>query len=109
MTIDPTDVRDAIFDTVYKIAKEDKDFIFIADDMDAFSLRKYKKDLPKQYINIGVAEQNMIDVAAGLASCGKKVCCFGICSYVTTRCYEQIKFSVCSMNLPVTILGIGAG
>lgn len=109
MKIDPLDIRDAIFDEVYKTAKKDKNFIFIADDMDAFSLQKFKKDFPNQYINIGVAEQNMIDVASGLAACGKKVCCFGICSYVTTRCFEQIKFSVCSMNLPVTIIGIGAG
>lgn len=105
----PLDIRDAIFDQIYEIAKKDKNYIFIADDMDAFSLRKFKKDFPAQYINIGVAEQNMIDVAAGLASCGKKVVCFGICSYVTTRCYEQIRFSVCSMHLPVTIIGIGAG
>lgn len=103
------DIRDALFDEVYKIGKKDRDFLFIADDMDAFSLKKFKKDLGKQYINIGVAEQNMIDVAAGLAAVGKTVCCFGISSYVTTRCYEQIKFSLCSMNLPVIIIGIGAG
>lgn len=109
MDLSSTDVRDAFFDQVYELGKKDKDFIFISDDMDAFGLRKFKKDLPKQFINIRVAEQNMIDLSAGLASCGKKVVCFGICSYVTTRCLEQIRFSICSMNLPVTIVGIGAG
>lgn len=106
---EPKDIRDAVFDTIYEIAREDKNFIFIADDMDAFSLKRYKKDFPKQYINIGVAEQNMIDLAAGLAVSGKTVCCFGIASYVTARCYEQIKFSISSMSLPVMIVGIGAG
>ena len=103
------DIRDAFFEEVYKIASMDRDFIFISDDMDAFGLRKFRSDFPKQYINIGVAEQNMIDVAAGLAACGKKVFVFGICTYVTMRCFEQIKFSICSMNLPVSIVGVGVG
>ncbi len=109
MKLSKTDIRDAFFGEIYQIGKKDKNIIFISDDMDAFSLKKFRKDLPKQYVNIGVAEQNMIDLAAGLATTGKKVFVYGICSYVTTRCLEQIKFSVCSMNLPVTIIGIGAG
>lgn len=104
-----TDLRDALFDQIYLLGKKDPDFVFITDDMDAFGLRKFRNDFPDQFINIGVAEQNMIDVAAGMATAGKKVFTFGICSYVTMRCFEQIKFSVCSMNLPVTIIGVGAG
>lgn len=104
-----TDLRDAFFDQVYLLGKNDPNFVFITDDMDAFGLRKFRSDFPKQFINIGVAEQNMIDVAAGMAAAGNKVFTFGICSYVTMRCFEQIKFSVCSMNLPVTIVGVGAG
>ncbi len=109
MITDTIDIRDAFFDQIYDLAKKDEDLIFITDDMDAWGLQKFKKDLPKQFINIGVAEQNMIDVASGLASCGKKVFTYGIASYVTMRCFEQIKFSVCSMRLPVTIVGIGSG
>lgn len=109
MTSSNIDLRDAFFDQVFEIGRKDPDFVFISDDMDAFGLRKFKQSFPSQFINIGVAEQNMIDVAAGLAASGKRVFVFGICSYVTMRCFEQIKFSVCSMNLPVTIVGIGAG
>lgn len=104
-----TDLRDALFDQICLLGKNDPNFIFITDDMDAFGLRKFRSDFPKQFINIGVAEQNMIDVAAGMAAAGNKVFTFGICSYVTMRCLEQIKFSICSMNLPVTIIGVGAG
>ncbi len=109
MKSDLVDIRDAFFEEVYKIVKSDKNVIFISDDMDALALRRLKEDFPNQYINIGVAEQNMMDVAAGLATGGKKVFVFGICSYITMRSFEQIKFSICSMNLPIVIVGIGAG
>ena len=103
------DIRDACFEEVYKIMEKDKNVIFLSDDIDAFVLQKIKMKFPKQYINVGVAEQNLMDLAAGLATCGKKVFVFGICSYITGRCFEQIKFSIASMKLPVVIIGIGAG
>ena len=77
--------------------------------MDVYSLRKFKENFPDRFINVGVAEQNMINVAAGLASCGKRPVVFGISSFVTFRCYEQLRFNVASMNLPVVIAGIGSG
>lgn len=103
------DIRDAFFDEIYRIAASDPNVVFLTDDMDAFSLRQFKKDMPNRFINIGVAEQNMINVASGLALTGKKVFAYGIASFVTMRCYEQIKINLCSMNLPVTIIGVGAG
>lgn len=103
------DIRDAFFDEIYNIASRDKDVIFIASDTDAFSLRRYKKDFPEQFMNIGVAEQNLVSVAAGLALSGKKVFIYAIIPFITLRCYEHIKANLCSMNLPVTVIGIGAG
>ena len=110
------DIRDALFDELYRLGKRDSRVMVISDDLDAWGLRRFKTDFPERFINIGVAEQNMMDVAAGLAACGKKVFVYGICSYVTARCLEQIKFSICSMNLPgrqaglpVVIIGVGAG
>lgn len=109
MEISDIDIRDAFFDEVYNLAAKDKDVIFIAADTDAFSLRRYKQDFPGQYINIGVAEQNMIIVAAGLALSGKRVFLYAIIPFITFRCFEHIKVNLCSMNLPVTIVGVGAG
>ena len=103
------DIRDAFFDELYQIGSTDRDVVILTNDMDVFSLKEFRNNYPEQFINIGVAEQNMINVAAGLASCGKKVYIFGILSFVTFRCYEQIKFNICSMNLPVTIVGMGSG
>lgn len=103
------DMRDAFFDEVYNIAKKDRNVIFLTADMGAFSLGRFKKDLPEQYINMGVAEQNMISIAAGLTLGGKKVFAYGIAPFVTMRCYEQIKVDLCCMNLPVTIVSVGSG
>ena len=109
MQLSEVDIRDAVFDRVYELGAKDRNLIVLTDDMDAFGLRRFKRDFPDQYVNIGVAEQNMINLAAGLATCGKQVFAYGIASYVTMRCFEQIKVNLCSMHLPVTIVGIGTG
>ena len=109
MDLASLDMRDAFFDAVYALGARDRDVVVITDDMDAFGLRRFKKDFPERFINIGVAEQNMINVAAGLALCGKKVFTYGIASFVTMRCFEQIKVNLCSLGLPVVIIGVGAG
>ena len=103
------DMRDAFFDEIYLESINNPNLIVITNDMDIFSLRKLKEEKPNQFINVGVAEQNMINIASGLASCGMKVIIYGIAPFVVFRCYEQIKFNICSMNLPVCIVGIGSG
>jgi len=103
------DVRDAFFDEVYELASKDKNVIFISADADAFSLRRYKKELPDQFINVGVAEQNMVLLATGLALSGKKVFIYSITPFITMRCFEQLKVNVCSMKLNVSIVGVGCG
>lgn len=109
MKIADIDIRDAFFDEVYTIASQDPSVIFLTADMGAFSLNRFKADLSSQYINVGVAEQNLISVAAGLALGGKKVFIYTIAPFVTQRCYEQIKIDICGMRLPITIIGSGPG
>lgn len=103
------DIRDSYFDTLYSLGERNKDVVILTNDMDVFSLMEFKNKFPNQFINTGVAEQNMINIAAGLAESGKQVFVYGIASFITFRCFEQIKFNICSMNLPVTIIGIGVG
>lgn len=103
------DIRDAFFNEVYAIALKDPNVIFLTADMGAFSLNAFKKDLSSQYINVGVAEQNLVSIAAGLALGGKKVFIYSIAPFVTQRCYEQIKIDLSCMRLPVTIIGSGPG
>jgi transketolase len=103
------DIRDAFFDEVYRLAASDRDVIFLTADMGAFSLNRFKADLRDQYINVGVAEQNLVGIAAGLALAGKKVFIYTIAPFATQRCYEQLKVDISGMGLPVTIIGSGPG
>jgi transketolase len=101
-------MRDAFIQTLYGRAQSDANIIFLSADYGAPSLDQFRADLPKQFVNTGISEQNQISVAAGLALGGKRSYVYSIASFITTRCYEQIKIDLCCMNLPVTIIGVGA-
>lgn len=83
--------------------------MLLTDDQGAFGLTRYREDLKSQYINAGIAEQNLVAVASGLALGGKRPFVYGISTFMTMRCYEQLKVSVCGMRLPVTVIGSGVG
>jgi len=102
-------MRDAFFDEVNRRAAQDSNILLLTDDQGAFSLGWMKENLPAQYFNVGVAEQNLISVGAGLAMGGKTPILYGIAAFMTMRCYEQIRDDVCCMDLPVTIVASGAG
>lgn len=102
-------MRDTFFDALFELAKRDRNLILISADTGAICLDKFKKHLKKQYLNVGIAEQNMIGVAAGLALLGKKVYVYAIIPFATMRCYEQIRIDLCCMDLDVTVVGVGAG
>ncbi|MFC5498462.1 transketolase family protein [Caenimonas terrae] len=70
---------------------------------------EFRKACPGQYINAGVAEQNMVGVAAGLAKAGFRPVVYGLSAFVPVRVLEQIKIDVCYEQLPVTFIGDGAG
>src|SRR3990167_5046729 len=96
--------RDAFFDTLYDI-KDDR-IVVLAADCGCLALNQWKGT--KRFINVGIAEQNMISIARGLALSGMRPYCYGIIPFVTMRCLDQTRIA-CMMNLPITIVGIGAG
>jgi len=102
-------MRDVFWNRIYELAKNDRDVIVISADMGAPALDKFRVDLPAQFINAGIAEQNAMLIAAGLALKGKKVYTYAIAPFITMRCYEQIRLYPAGMNLPITIVGVGAG
>jgi transketolase len=102
-------MRDAFFDRLFEIASSDHNVVVLTADFGSPSLDKFRDKLPAQYINIGISEQNMISIAAGLALSGKKVYVYAILPFLIMRAYEQIKTDICSMNLDVTMVGVGTG
>lgn len=103
------DFRDAVFESVRDVARRDRNTIVLTNDMGAMGLDQIRSELPTQVVNVGIAEQNMMSVAGGLASAGKSVFVYGICAHITARCFEQIKIDICVPDLPVVLLGVGAG
>ena len=102
-------MRDTFWNRVYELAKEDKDVIVVAADMGAPALDKFRTDLTNQFVNAGIAEQNAMLISTGLALAGKKVFVYAIAPFITMRCYEQIRNYPAGMDLPVTVVGVGAG
>jgi transketolase len=102
------DFRDAVFGVLHGLMKADPSIMILCNDAAAWKLDEIRQEFPERAINVGVAEQNMMSLAAGLASAGKKVFVYGIIAHLM-RGWEQIKVGICIPNLPVTILGMGAG
>ena len=102
--------RDRFIDRIIAAMDDyDKDVYFISADMGTESLDILRERYPERFIYTGIAEQNTINVAAGLASRGKKVFVIGMASFITARCYDQIRYSLALMKLPACIMGIGVG
>src|SRR5271157_2241434 len=101
--------RDGFIDEVFAAAKTNRDIYFITADLGAKALDRFRAELPGQIIHGGICEQNMMDLAAGLAQNGKIVYTYAMAPFVSLRCYEQVKVAIASMSLPVTIIGNGVG
>ncbi|NQT10533.1 MAG: 1-deoxy-D-xylulose-5-phosphate synthase [Desulfobacteraceae bacterium] len=101
--------RDAFLNKLYGIAKVDRNIVLVSADMGAPALDKIRRDLSSQYVGVGIAEQQAIVLASGLALGGKKVFAYAIAPFITLRCYEQIRIDLAGMNIPVTLVGVGAG
>jgi len=101
--------RDAFFNALFLLAKQDRNIVLVSADMGAPSLDQWRLDLPSQYLNVGIAEANAVSIATGLAKLGKKVFVYAIAPFISLRCYEQVKLGPCAHNLPITLVGVGAG
>lgn len=102
-------MRNTIVNAIHEEAKKNKSIFFLTADLGYSVIDDFKNELPEQCLNLGISEQNVIGVAAGLALAGKKVFVYSIVPFVTTRCLDQIKMDICYQDLDVTIVGIGGG
>ncbi|HSC39689.1 MAG TPA: transketolase C-terminal domain-containing protein, partial [Chitinophagaceae bacterium] len=97
-------------ETLQRLAANDKSIIAVtSDSRGSGKLVPFGKKFPAQMIEVGIAEQNLVGVAAGLASCGKKVFAVSPACFLTARALEQIKNDVAYSDNPVNVIGISAG
>ncbi len=102
-------MRNTFVKSLTKIAEEDKNVYLLTGDLGFSVFEGFQEKFPQRFVNCGVAEQNMMGLAAGLALSGKKPYVYSIVPFVTLRCLEQIKNDVCYQNLDVKIIGVGGG
>ncbi|MFC1756627.1 transketolase family protein [Patescibacteria group bacterium] len=102
-------MRESFFNGLYEVMKKDERVILLSSDTGFGVMSHIREEFPDRWYNVGIAEQNMIGMAAGLALCGKIVYVYAICPFVTLRCIEQIRVDVCIQNLNVNMVGVGAG
>ena len=102
-------MRDTFVRTLIDIAKKDKNVILVTGDLGFGVLKPYWEQLPDQFINAGIAEQDMTGFAAGLALEGKTVFTYSIGNFPTLRCIEQIRNDCAYHNANVKIVCVGGG
>ena len=102
--------RQAICNVLIEKAKEDKDIVVLcSDSRGSASLAPFAEAFPEQFIETGIAEQNLVSISAGLAKCGKKPFAASPACFLSTRSYEQAKIDVAYSNTNVTLIGISGG
>ena len=102
-------MRNAFADELTKLGDEDSRIVMLSGDIGNRLFDKFKANHAARFFNCGVAEANMMGVAAGLAMNGLRPVAYTIAPFVTTRCLEQIRTDVCYHEAPVTIVAVGAG
>lgn len=102
--------RQAICEALMARAETDKDIVVLcSDSRGSASLAPFFQKFPEQSVEVGIAEQDLVGIAAGLASCGKKAWCASPASFLSTRSYEQCKVDVAYSRTNVKLIGISGG
>lgn len=102
-------MRDAFVRALSELAAEDERVILVNGDLGFGVLNDYIERFPNQYVNAGVAEQNMTAVACGMALTGARAYTYSIGNFPTLRCLEQLRNDVCYHQANVTVVAVGAG
>lgn len=113
MSAKPRAMRDALLERIWQSMADDRKVFFISADFGSPVLDKIREQFPERFINVGVAEQNLINVSAGLALEGFTVFAYAIAPFITMRCYEQVRVNLALLSevrkMNVNLIGVGAG
>ena len=102
-------MRTTFVETLKELARQDERIFLLSADMGYSVFETFREEFPDRFLNTGIAEQNTIGIAAGLASRGKIVFVYSIIPFVTMRCFEQIRLDLAYNKSNVKIVGVGAG
>ena len=102
-------LRTAFIDTLRELARIDDRIFLLTADMGYSVFETFRDEFPDRFLNTGIAEQNAISIAAGLASRGKIVFVYSIIPFVTMRCFEQVRLDLAYNFMNVKLVGVGAG
>jgi len=109
----PIAMRDALLRRIERQMAVDQTIFFVTADFGSPVLDDIRANYPNRFVNVGVAEQNLINVSAGLALEGYKVFAYAIAPFITMRCFEQIRVNLCLLSqvrpINVNLIGVGAG
>src|SRR5690242_12509930 len=102
-------MRTRFINQLADLARTHPNLFLLVADLGFSVVESFASEFPDRFMNVGVAEQNMTGIAAGLASEGFHVFTYSIANFPTLRCLEQIRNDVCYHRFPVTIVAVGAG
>lgn len=106
-------MRDTLIDNVYKKMQKDDGIFFLSADMGASALDKLRREFKERFVNVGIAEQNLVNISAGLALEGFTVYAYAIAGFLTMRAYEQIRTNLALLSqqkaMNVNLIGVGTG
>lgn len=102
-------MRDTFQKEIIKISKKNKKLMLLTADLGFGVFDEFEKRFPRKYLNVGVAEQNLIGVSTGLAMTGKTVIAYSIANFLTLRCLEQIRNDAIYHNLNINLVSSGGG
>lgn len=101
--------RDTFFNKIFSLVKSGEDIFIVTSDLGAPSLDDFRKYYPERYISVGIAEQSLISIAAGLSLSGKKVVAYGLNPFPVTRAFDQVRSLLAELKIPITLCGLNAG
>ena len=102
-------MRNTFAEYITELAEQDPRIVVLSGDIGNRLFDQFKRRFSERFFNCGVAEANMVSMAAGLALDGMRPFLYTITPFLTSRCYEQIKIDLCYHDLPVTLVGTGSG
>ena len=102
-------MRNAIINNIFKLMHTNKKIFFLTGDMGINLIEKFEDKFPDRFLNVGIAEQNLISISSGLYNAGYLPFAYAISNFITLRCLEQIRNDIILHNYPIILIGTSTG